>query len=206
MLSKMTGTLNKWALWTLVAATSACANGTSNLKLATYYDRRETVVVTTTGRASGLPFETKLFGFANLGAKAERYLELQLSKRMISRIGIITEYSRDFASNSSTNRLGLVYEPPLPSAFQNDAFTIKYQPISTNSRGAQFSFSGRKNFNLKTYLEGYFDYNSRPGKVVSEIQFGRNLTSNWFGVIEFRHNGFRADPRAVAIGLEWKFR
>ncbi len=201
----MTRTLNRWIFWTLVAATSACANGRSTLKLDTYYETREKAGATLIGRTSDLPLELKLFGFTTVGAKSERYLELQLSRGLVNGIGVITEFSENFASSSSTNRLGLVYEPPLPSAFQGDAFNLKYQPLSTNSRGQQFSFAGRKNFNPKTYLEGYFDYNSKPDKIVSELQFGRNLTGNLFGVIEYRHNGFRTDPRGVSIGLEWKF-
>ena len=56
-------------------------------------------------------------------------------------------------------------------------------------------------------FDSFFDYNFKPGKVVTDLQVGYRLKDNLYVVIEGRYNGFlpRDQQLGAGPGLEWKF-
>ncbi|MBI4444283.1 MAG: hypothetical protein HY645_00120 [Acidobacteria bacterium] len=179
----------------------------STLKISGYNDTRGALTQTVTGSVAHPKAGTRLFGFYDLGAGKEgaRYLEYQVSQPVYKKVGGVVEFNREYRSPRGTTRFGIIYPPSLPGFSGRDRWTIKLTPVSTNDFGAQFHFSGLKNFGQNTYVEGFFDYNMKPDRIVTEWQVGRRVSGNLFGIIEFRHSGFRREPRGIGVGLEWKF-
>lgn len=176
-------------------------------KVSSYHDSRDYSTITLTGGASDLPFGTGMFGFVESNAeKSNRdnlkqpYGEVSLFKKGKEGLGIIAEYNRNFEFDHGVTRLGLVYEPDLPFFLG-----AKFHPLSTRNNGMQFAVYGNKRFNESNeYMEGFVDYNFKPETFVGEIQFGKRINGNLFGVVEGRYNGFREDKYGVGLGLEWK--
>jgi len=70
----------------------------------------------------------------------------------------------------------------------------------------QLGLYGNTSFRNGITLEGFLDYNFLSEKIVTELQFGKRITQDLYGVVEARYNGFRIeDPFSLGIGLEWKF-
>jgi len=189
----------------LTLANQAYAGGFG--KVGGYIDNRGFSNVVFTGGASDLPFRTKIFGFAD--AETERgdrnslrkpYSEVSLSRKAGNGLGVSVEYNRDFNLNTGVSRVGLIYEPRL-SGFLG----IKFHPVSTMDNGVQIGVYGSKSFNNgNEYVEGFADYNFKPKKFVGEVQFGKRIKDNLYGVVEGRYNGFRVDKKGAGFGLEWK--
>jgi hypothetical protein len=189
----------------LIVAVAGCRT-TSNLRLTDYYDTREFPMVNVTGAVVHADAGTRLFGFTDLGSGVHgpRYLELQVSQPIYRGFGGVTEYNREFKSPRGTNRLGVFYQPPLPPALARDRLSFKYTPLSTHDVGAQLGVSATKFLGLHAYVDGYFEFNVKPGTVVTEWQFGRRLMGPVYAVAELRHNGMKAEPKGVGLGIEWK--
>jgi hypothetical protein len=201
----------KITLLALAALSSGCAGVVSSLKASAYYDTRELASGTITGSLTQPKHGTRFFGFTDLETESEfpRYVEAQVSQRIVGRLGGIVEYNRDFNSPEGTVRFGGVVQLPLPAAWKNDRFTLKYTPLSTNSRGGQVSVAGTKALGPDMSIDGFFDYNVRPGRpnaVVTDWQFGRRLKKSVFAVAEYRYSRLRPDRQGVGIGLEWRIK
>jgi hypothetical protein len=181
---------------------------TSTVRLIDYYDTRQFATINLTGTVAHPEAGTRLYGFTDHGPgeQGPHYLELQLSQPVYRGVGVITEYNREFKSPRGTNRLGFVYQPPLPAAFRRDRLAFKATPWSTHEFGTQLGMSASKGLGSNAYLEGYFEYNTAPDKVVTEWQFGYRLRGPVFAVGEFRHSGIKAKTTGVAFGVEWKVR
>lgn len=184
------------------------ADANSWAKATLYHDSRDYSTVTLTGGAPNLPFRTSMFGFIESDTKKSNrdnlkqpYGEVSLTKRGEEGLGIIAEYNRNFKFEHGVTRLGLVYEPKLPFFFG-----AKFHPLSTRNNGMQFAVYGNKRFNNgNKYVEGFADYNFKPEIFVGEVQFGKRINGNLFGVIEGRYNGFKKDHIGIGAGLEWRF-
>ena len=85
-----------------------------------------------------------------------------------------------------------------------DNLTARLYPLATNGVGSQLALSGAKKFG-DNYVEGFFNYNFKPKNIVTEIQYGRRLIGDLFGVAEFRHDGYK-NSNGVSLGLEWKIK
>lgn len=62
-------------------------------------------------------------------------------------------------------------------------------------------------WNKRLYLSGFLDHNLNDGSstVVTEHQFGINIVNHFYGVIEYKHNGFLdSDKTGVAYGVQYK--
>lgn len=200
----------------LVATLSGCA--TQELKpfgkIAAYYDTRGKPTATLIAGASELPLGTKFFGFAdvateknNLDNMTRPYAELRLSKKSDVGIGVAAEYNRDFSKPRGTERIGLMYEPDLKKFLPNTFVGVKFYPASTNNHGMQAGIYGNSTlFDGEITLDGFFDYNFKPKKMVTELQAGKRIQGNLYGVVEGGYNGFQEkDTVGIGIGLEWKF-
>ncbi|MEK6825468.1 MAG: hypothetical protein AABY00_01645, partial [Nanoarchaeota archaeon] len=175
-----------------------------------YFDSRGMPTTSLTLSASKLPLKTDFFGFIDAygGEKAKGlesvYGEFKLSRKVFGDIGVAVEHNQDFLKPFGVTRLGLSYEPRIVK----DGFVgMTLYPFATEHDGAQVVLYGRKNFREgKYYVEGFFDYNFKPGTIVSELQLGRRLYKKLYGVVEVRHNGFMGKrARGVGLGLEWNF-
>lgn len=173
-------------------------------KATSQHDIRDYSTVTLTGGASELPFGTGMFGFVesetegNSGNLKLPYSEINISKKGPNGLGVIAEYNRSFEADQGVGRVGLVYEPKLPFFLGT-----KFHPFSTRKNGMQLGVYGNKKLDDE-YIEGFVDYNFKPGKFVGEVQAGKRIGGNLFGVVEGRYNGFRDDDLGLGIGLEWK--
>ena len=202
-------TLRKIGIGALIASALSYrdVNAGSWAKVTSQHDSRDFSTVTLTGGASGLPFGMGTFGFiesetekGNRDNLKQPYGEINLSEKGQYGFGAIAEYNRDFSSDRGVTRIGLVFEPKL-SFF----FGTKFYPISTANSGIQIGVYGNKKFNEgDEYVEGFVDYNFKPGKFVGEVQVGRRIKGNLFGVIEGRYNGFKPRKTVSGAGLEWK--
>ncbi|MBS3151694.1 hypothetical protein J4443_04915 [Candidatus Woesearchaeota archaeon] len=176
-------------------------------KVTTQHDSRDFSTVTLTGGASSLPFGASTFGFIesetekrDRGNLKQPYGEINLSKKGEKGLGIIAEYNRNFALENGVTRFGMVLEPRLPFFFG-----AKFYPLATANSGIQLGVYGNKRFTEgNEYIEGFVDYNFKLGKFVGEVQLGKRIKGNLFGVIEGRYNGFRSNKNGIGAGLEWK--
>lgn len=183
-------------------------------KIAGYYDTRGKSTATLTLGATELPLGTKFFSFMDFATEKENpnnltapYSEFRLSKKANTGLGIAAEYNRDFSKPRGVTRVGLIYEPNLKSLLDNTFLGVKFYPASTHNHGMQVGLHGNKSFNDKDItLEGYLDYNLKPKKVVTDLQLGKKINGNLYGVIEGRYNAFMQENSfGAGIGLEWKF-
>ena len=197
-----------------VAILSGCTNSKHFVSVEGYRDIRGMNTATLSGGASNLPLETNLFGFIDIETEKQNqdnlkrpYGEIRLSKKTENGFGVAVEYNRNFALPKGVTRLGFVCEPKL-NKLCNDLFVgIKYFPASTYNHGSQLGLYGKKTFNKGDfYIGGYWDYNFKPNKIVSDIQFGKRIKDNLYFIVEGRYNGFKdkKNRNGVGIGLEWK--
>ncbi len=179
--------------------------------VSTYYDTRGMPTTSLTLSASKLPLQTDFFGFLDVYGKRELlqgvgsvYGEFKLSRKVFGDLGVAVEQDQDFLKPFGATRLGLSYEPP---PLKNGFLGMTLYPFATEHDGAQVVLCGRKNFrNGDYYVEGFLDYNFKPGVVVSELQFGKRIHKKLFGVVEARHNGFMGRQSwRLGAGLEWNF-
>lgn len=203
---------------------AGCANAKPWGKTSGYYDSRGMPTASLTGGATDLPLGTQTFGFIDVATDKKEldnvqdpYMEISLAKKVIlegfgegvgkvfeKSVGPIVEYNRDFAQPRGITRLGLVFEPDV-SQFADDTLVgINLYPVATEDAGSQIVLYGSKQFNKGNwYIEGFFDYNTTPKKVVSEVQLGKRIWGNLNAVVEARHNGFLDEQYGVGIGLEF---
>ncbi len=177
-----------------------------------YIDSRANYNVVFTGGASGLPFGMNLFGFADAETEKHHsswlkkpYTEVSLAKKTENGLGAAIEHNRDFNFDKGVTRVGLVYEPSLLKA---GVTGLKFYPLSTNNNGVQAVLYGSKRFNKgDIVVDGFFDYNFKPRKIVTEIQVGKRLNEGVYGVVEWRYNGFKdkGERMGAGVGLEWRF-
>jgi len=203
--------IKKAALMVLLAGSVGDNAADFSPRFSTYYDSRGMPTASLTLSASKLPLKTDFFGFVDMYGKKNSldgadsmYGEFKLSRRVLGNIGVAVEQNQDFLRPFGVTRLGLSYEPPMVK----DGFVgLTLYSFATQRDGAQLVVYGRKNFRKGDYyVEGFFDYNFKPGNVVSEIQVGKRLHKKLYGVIEGRHNGFMGDRAwGVGLGIEWNF-
>ena len=182
--------------------------------MASYYDTRGKPTATVTASAKDLPLGMKFFSFADIEtAKGDLdnlrnpYMEARLARREdITGLGPAIEYNHDFNFPKGTTRLGLIYEPDLSGITTDFFLGTKFFPVSTNNRGMQLGLYGRKGFNEgDIYLEGFFDYNFEPNRIVSELQIGKRIFGELYFVVEGRYSGFLEGDIGLGIGLEYVF-
>lgn len=195
------------------ALLSGCAASKPFVSVAAYQDTRGMPTATIEAKASNLPFDTSLYSFMDIETEKENdklkrpYGEIRLSKKAENELGIAVEYNRDFVLPKGITRLGAVYEPNLGKISKNLFLGVKYFPASTDNHGSQLGLYGKKIFNKGDfYIGGYWDYNFKPDKVVTDIQFGKRIKDNLYFVVEGRYNGFKKEKEGIGIGLEWKFK
>lgn len=213
---------------TLIASMflAACAQTKPWGRVGAYYDTRGMPTASITGGATDLPLGAQSFGF--LDAKTDKkdldslqdpYMEINLARKatlpglgegigkMFERsIGPIVEYNRDFSQKRGIVRAGLVFEPDVSQFSQDTLIGINVYPVASEDAGPQIVFYGNKGFNDYTwYVDGFLDYNFDSKKVVSEIQLGRKIWGDLYGIVEARHNGFfeQDDQWGVGVGLEF---
>ncbi len=184
-------------------------------KVAGYYDTRGKPTATLTLGASDLPLETKFFSFMDFATEKDNldnltapYGEFRLSKKADFGLGIAAEYNRDFSQDEGTTRAGFIFEPNLKKLLPNTFLGMKFYPASTYDHGMQLGVSGNAHFfDGDLTLDGFLDYNFKPGAVVTDLQVGYRLKDNLYAVIEGRYNGFlpKDQQLGVGLGLEWKF-
>lgn len=189
-------------------ALARCAGVTSTFKGAGYYDTRRLATGTVTAGAAHASSGTGFFAFSDLETESTfpKYLEARLIQRIFAGIAGLVEYNRDFNGSSGIHRFGFTYQLPLPQAFVRDRLSLKYTPFSTRDRGGQFSFSGSKRLGPDMSIDGYFDYNLKLDRIVTEWQFGRRLKGSVYGVIEARYSGLRPESAGLGIGMEWRIK
>ncbi len=182
-------------------------------KVAGYYDTREKPTATLTLGVSDLPLGTKFFSFLDFAAEKDNpdnltapYGEFRLSKKADFGLGVAGEYNRDFSQEQGTTRAGFIVEPKLRNFFPNTHVGLKFYPASTHDHGMQLGINGNASFfDGDLTLDGFFDYNFKPGKSVTDLQLGYRLVDNLYGVVEARYNGFLPERNiGTGIGLEWK--
>ena len=180
-------------------------------KVGGYFDSRTHLNMVFTGGAFGLPYGMSLFGFADAETEENHlswlkkpYVEVSLAKKTENGLGAAIEHNRDFNFNNGVTRVGLVYEPNLLKA---GVIGLNFYPLSTNNNGIQVVFYGNRSFRKGDIIfDGFFDYNFKPRKIVIEIQVGKRLDGNLYGVVEGRYNGFKEKGKSgVGVGLEWRF-
>lgn len=202
----------------LAAILTGCATTHTNPKpfgkIAGYYDTRGKQTATLTIGASDLPLDTKFFSFMDVATEKDSldnltppYGEFRLSKKSDIGLGAAVEYNRDFSKSNGITRLGLVYEPNIKDVLENTFLGLKFYPASTDDHGTQLGLYGNTSFrDGDITLDGYLDYNFTPKKIVIDLQFGKRIKGNLYGVLEARYNGFmEKDSFGLGIGLEWKF-
>jgi hypothetical protein len=72
----------------------------------------------------------------------------------------------------------------------------------------QVAVYGRKEFKEgDIYIGGFFDYNFKPNKIVTEVQTGKRIADGLYFIVEGRYNGFLPEEKiGVGIGLEYQFK
>ena len=186
-------------------------------KFAGYYDNRDKPTATFTCGAYGLPLGSEFFGFVEMETEKDNldnlkrpYTEACLSRKAKNGFGIAVEHDKDFVPLPSgitlpgVTRLGGMYEFKNKS---NELFGCKFYPAATQNNGMQVVLYGNKKFNKEDIVvDGFLDYNFKPGKIVTELQVGKRVKDTLYGVVEGRYSGFKAKEKTgVAAGLEWKF-
>jgi len=198
----------------LVLAASALISGcvsTKSLSLEAYRDSRGMNVGTLTG-ASETAGKTNVFGFIEYETEQgtdnikRPYGEIMFSKKAKNGLGVAAEYNRNFALPKGVTRTGFIFEPRV----RKDLFLgLKYFPSSTDDHGQQVGIYGKKTFNKgDIYIKGYFDYNFKPDKTVTDLQIGKRMGKNLYFIVEGRLNQFRSkgDQKGIGIGLEFRFK
>ena len=184
-------------------------------KIAGYYDTRGKSTATLILGASDLPLGTKFLGVMEFATEKDNpdnltapYGEFRLSKEAYWGLGVAAEYNRDFSQDKGTTRAGFVFEPNLKELLSNTFLGMKFYPASTHDQGIQLGVYGNTSFlDGDLTLDGFLDYNSKPGKVVTDLQVGYRLKDNLYAVVEGRYNGFlpKDQQLGAGLGLEWKF-
>ncbi len=148
----------------------------------------------------------KGFGFIDKFNQGNIYLEARLSKEIAKGIGPAIEYNGNL-DNQNVWRAGFVFEPGFGKIIPNTNLGVKWFPVSTNDKGSQIAIYGGRKIFKNTSVGGFFDYNLKSKKVVSEIQLSQSLTDHLNAVVEARYNGFfpKRDRFGVGVGLEYKF-
>lgn len=192
---------------TLIALTlvlPACRT-TSALRTTQYWDTRGFPSTNVTGAIAQPTWGTRVFGFTDHGPapNGPHYLEIQATQVLYHGAGVITEYNREFRNPRGTVRTGFIFQPHLPERFRRDRLQFKATPMSSHEFGTQLGVSATKTFGPNMLVEGYFEYNTKPDKAVSEWQFIRRLKKPISFVTEFRYNGQKRKTTGVAVGLEW---
>lgn len=221
MVMKMTihEKIKNFAIGTILAAAlTGCATTHTNPKpfgkIAGYYDTRGKPTATLTVGASDLPLGTKFFSFLDVTIEEGNpdkitppYGEFRLSKKSDIGLGVAAEYNRDFSKSDGITRVGLIYEPNLKDVLDNTFLGLKFYPTSTHDHGMQLGLYGNTSFrDGDITLDGYLDYNFKPKKTVFDLQLGKRIKDNLYGVVEVRYNEFmKEDSFGLGIGLEWKF-
>ena len=204
--------LKKVTLGLLLAGTVTGRSADFFPRVGAYYDSRGMSTASFTVSASKLPLKSDFFGFVDVYGKKNSlegadsvYGEFKLSRKVVGDFGVAVEQNQDFLKLFGVTRLGLLYEPQ--KVVNNGFVGVTVYPWATHHDGAQVVVYGRKNFREGDwYVEGFFDYNFKPEKVVSEVQVGRRLHKNLYAVIEARHNGFMGkNAWGVGLGLAWNF-
>ncbi len=217
-------TIRNLALIGSIIFGTSCANVKPWGRVSAYYDTRGMPTASLTGGALDLPLGAQSFGFMDIKTEKNHpdnlqnpYMEINLARKvslgnlgnrigkMFERsIGPIIEYNRDFNLPKGITRAGLVFEPDI-SQFANDTLVgINLYPIATENAGPQVVFYGTKGFNDRSwYVDGFFDYNFDPKKVVCEIQVGKRIYGDLNAIVEGRHNGFFEEQWGIGIGLEF---
>lgn len=193
------------ALVCLAWLVGAGCRTTSTLRLQGYYDTRELATGTLTGTVIQPRLGTRLFGFQDYGPgpSGGRYLEMVLSQPLYHGLGLLTEYNREFRNPRGTNRFGVMYQPKLSGPFRRDRLQLKMTPFSTHDVGSQWGFSGMKNLWRNGLMEGYFEYNPKSDRVVTEWQYVHRIRKPFALLAEFRHNGMKRRSNGVGLGVEW---
>jgi hypothetical protein len=194
---------------------SGCASSKHFVSVEGYRDTRGMNTATLSGGASNLPLGASLFGFIDVETEKQNkdnlkrpYGEIRLSKKAENGLGISAEYNRNFALPKGTTRLGFVCEPKLSKLCKDLFLGVKYFPTSSGNHGSQLGIYGKKTFNKGDfYIGGYWDYNFKPDKIVSDIQFGKRIKDNIYFIVEGRYNDFKnkKNKKGIGMGLEWKF-
>lgn len=183
-------------------------------KVAGYYDTRGEPTATLTAGASDLPLGMKFFSFLdfatendNLDNMTAPYGEFRFSRKADFGLGVAAEYNRDFSKDEGVTRAGFVFEPNLRRYLPHTSLGMKFYPVSTHDHGMQLGINGNTSFlDGDIILDGFFDYNFKPRKIVTDLQLGYRLKGNLYAVAEGRYNGFmEEDEVGTGLGLEWKF-
>ncbi len=148
----------------------------------------------------------KGFGFIDKFNEGNIYSEARLSREIAKGIGPTIEYNGNL-DNQNILRAGFVFEPGFGKIIPNTNLGVKWFPVSTKNKGSQIAIYGGRKIFKNTPMGGFFDYNFKSKKVVSEIQLSQSLTNHLNAVVEARYNGFlpEKDKFGVGIGLEYKF-
>ncbi len=190
-------------------AIGGCAETRPFGNLRAYHDARWNSDATLIAGASNLPLGAKLFTTTDVKMDGDSigdpYNETRLSKRGSYGFGAAIEYNRDFGKPKGATRLGAIYEPDLSKILDNTKIGLKFFPVSTQNKGIQLGLYGIKEFG-DNRIDGFLDYNFDPKKIVTEIQYGRKISENLYGIVEGRYNGLaKTDRSGIGIGLQWDF-
>jgi len=207
--------MRKKAIIGAALATALTGNAADNWgKASLYYDTLGFPTATLTGGASKLPLGMDFFGFVDFDANEKMndlqavYGEFKLSRNVFKNISLAVEQNQDFLQlDKGITRAGLMYNIPLDRVCKDSFLSATYYPFATESDGAQMVIAGRKEFKKgDMYIEGFLDYNFKPGIAFSQVQVGKRIHKNLYGVLEGRFNGFRlGNEFSAGIGLEYKF-